>query len=72
VLPADEVIASATSIAAKVLKREGEIGVIRPGALADLIVVEGNPLKDLSLLTGQGRYLSLIMKGGRVFKNTLG
>jgi imidazolonepropionase-like amidohydrolase len=71
VLPAHEVIASATSVAAKVLKREGEIGVIATGAFADLIVVDDNPLKDLSLLLGQGRNMPMIMKEGVVFKNTL-
>jgi imidazolonepropionase-like amidohydrolase len=71
VLPAHEVIASATSVAAKVLKREGEIGVIAPGAFADLIVVDGDPLKDLSLLLGQGRHIPMIMKEGVVFKNSL-
>ena len=71
VLPAHEVIASATSVAAKVLRREGKIGVIAPGAHADMIVVDGNPLKDLSLLLEQGRHMPLIMKDGRLFKNTL-
>jgi imidazolonepropionase-like amidohydrolase len=71
VLPAHEVIASATSVAAKVLKREGKIGVIAPGAFADLIVVDGDPLKDLSLLLDQGRHMPMIMKEGVVFKNTL-
>ncbi len=71
VLPAQEIIASATSVAARVLRREGEIGTVAPGALADLIVVEGDPLADLSLLTGQGRHLSLIMKDGRPIKNLL-
>jgi imidazolonepropionase-like amidohydrolase len=71
VLPAHEVIASATSVAAKVLKREGEIGVIAPGAFADLIVVDDDPLKDLSLLLGQGRHMPIIMKEGVIFKNTL-
>ncbi len=71
VLPAHEVIASATSVAARVLRREGEIGVVAPGAHADLVVVEGDPLADLSLLTGQGRHMPLIMKGGQIFKNAL-
>jgi imidazolonepropionase-like amidohydrolase len=68
VLPAHEVIASATSIAAKLLRMEGRIGVIAPGAFADLIVVEGNPLKDLSLLAGQDQHMPVIMKGGAFIK----
>ncbi|MBE9606798.1 amidohydrolase family protein [Acetobacteraceae bacterium H6797] len=68
VLPAQLVIASATHIAAKLCRMEGKIGTVAPGAFADLIVVDGNPLEDLSLLTFQGRHLSLIMKGGKVIK----
>ena len=67
-LPAHEVIASATHVAAKLLKLEGKIGTIAPGAHADLIVVDGDPLKDLSLLTRQGRHMPLIMKGGAFMK----
>jgi len=70
-LPAREVIASATSVAARLLRMEGRIGVIAPGAHADLVVVDGDPLADLSLLTGQGRHMPAIMVGGRFVKNTL-
>ncbi len=68
VLPAHEVIASATSVAARLLGREDELGAIRPGALADLIVIDGDPLGDLSLLTGQGRHMPIIMQSGRFSK----
>jgi imidazolonepropionase-like amidohydrolase len=67
-LPAHEVIASATHVAAKLLKLEGKIGTIAPGAHADLIVVDGDPLKDLALLTRQGKHMPLIMKGGAFMK----
>ena len=56
---------------AKLLGMEGLIGTITPGAFADLIVVDGNPLSDLSLLTQQGAHISLIMQAGKVIKNTL-
>lgn len=71
VLPAHEVIRSATLDAARLLQREGEIGCITPGARADLIVVDGNPLEDMSLLTGQGAHMPLIMQGGRLIKHQL-
>lgn len=67
-LPADAVIRSATVDAAKVLRMEGEIGVIAPGAFADLIVVDGNPLDDLAVLTDQGAHIPLIMQGGAIKK----
>jgi imidazolonepropionase-like amidohydrolase len=68
VLPAQMVIASATHIAAKLCRMEGEIGVIAPGAHADMIVVDGNPLKDMSLLTRQGAHMPIIMKAGAFAK----
>ncbi|MCZ0732638.1 metal-dependent hydrolase family protein [Phreatobacter sp. AB_2022a] len=70
VLPAHEVIGSATHVAAKLLRLEGRIGVVAPDAYADLIVVDGDPLKDLALLTRQGRHMPLIMKGGALVKRT--
>jgi imidazolonepropionase-like amidohydrolase len=71
VLPAAEVIASATTVAARLLRLEGRIGCIAPGAHADLVVVDGDPLADLSLLGGQGRHMPAIMLAGRFVKNTL-
>lgn len=71
VLPAAEVIASATSVNAEILRREGELGVIAPGALADLLVVDGDPLADLGLLQDQGAHLCVIMKDGQFHKNVL-
>jgi imidazolonepropionase-like amidohydrolase len=71
VLPTQTVIASTTHIAAKLLRMDGQIGVVAPGAFADLVVVDGNPLKDLSLLTGQGKSMPLIMKGGKIVKSEL-
>jgi imidazolonepropionase-like amidohydrolase len=44
---------------------------VSPGALADLLVVDGNPLKKLNLLEGQGAHLKAIMKSGQFFKNEL-
>nr|WP_321981375.1 amidohydrolase family protein [uncultured Cohaesibacter sp.] len=67
-LPADAVIRSATVDAAKVLRMEGKIGIIAPGAYADLIVVDGNPLENLDLLAHQGAHIPLIMQGGEIKK----
>jgi imidazolonepropionase-like amidohydrolase len=49
----------------------GTVGVIKEGALADLLIVEGNPLEDISVLAEPKENLRLIMKGGKVYKNTL-
>ena len=66
-----EVINSATRIGAEILRREGEPGVIAPGAIADLLVIDGNPLDDLGLRQDQGRHLRAIMKDGQFHKNLL-
>lgn len=71
VLPAHEIIASATRIGAEVLRRENQLGVIAPGATADILVIDGNPLKDISLLAGHGEHLLAIMKDGQFHKNLL-
>lgn len=70
-LPPIEVIRTATVNAAKLLRMEGQIGVVAPDAFADLIVVDGDPLADLSLLTHQGRHLAAIMQNGSFVKNEL-
>jgi imidazolonepropionase-like amidohydrolase len=69
--PPADLIRSATSTAARLLQREGDLGVVAPGALADLLVVGGNPLEDIRVLTTPQRTLKLIMKGGQIFKNEL-
>ena len=70
-LPAIDVIRSTTVNAAKVVQMEGKLGIIEPGAFADLIVVNGDPLADLSLLTEQGRHMPIIMKNGDMMKDAL-
>jgi imidazolonepropionase-like amidohydrolase len=68
--PAD-VIRSATCVAAELFQMRGKIGVVAEGARADLLIVDGNPLKDLKVLQDEGRHLKMIMKGGTLFKNEL-
>ncbi|HEY3909347.1 MAG TPA: amidohydrolase family protein [Stellaceae bacterium] len=63
-----DIIRSATTINAELLNRAGEIGVIAPGAHADLIAVDSDPLADISLLDGQGEHLTHIMKEGVFYK----
>jgi imidazolonepropionase-like amidohydrolase len=71
IMPTVDVLRAATSANARLLNRTGELGVIAPGAVADLLAVDGNPLDDISCLDGQGEALALIMKGGVVYKNEL-
>ena len=64
VLDAFTIICQATSIGAEVIQQKGRLGIVAAGAIADLLVVDGDPLKDLSLLCGQGRHLNLVLKNG--------
>jgi imidazolonepropionase-like amidohydrolase len=66
-----EIIRSATTIPAQILRLVGKVGTLQPGAWADLIVVDGDPLQDLALLEDQGKHLSVIMKAGKLHKNRL-
>ncbi len=68
VQPAWDVLRSATVVNAEILNMAGKLGVIAPGALADLIVVSGDPLRDLNLLQEQGRHMAAIMQAGRFHK----
>jgi imidazolonepropionase-like amidohydrolase len=49
----------------------GKLGVIEEGALADLLLVDGNPLSNLELIADPARNLALIMKDGEIYKSTL-
>ena len=51
--------------------QEGPLGVVEPGAYADLLLVDGNPLEDLALLEDPEKHLVVIMKDGKIYKNTL-
>ena len=63
-----QAIQSATSRAAELLELKGKIGVIAPGAFADVIAVTGDPLADVKVLGNVG----FVMKDGKVFKGELG
>jgi len=71
VMKPEDIIRSATVIGAEIVRMPGKLGEIVPGAIADMLVVDGDPLKDLKLLTEQGAYLPLIMKDGKIYKNTI-
>jgi imidazolonepropionase-like amidohydrolase len=72
VLPAADVIRSATVTAARLLGEEDRLGRIVPGAWADLLVVDGDPLADLGVLTDPDTHLKLVMQGGKVKADRLG
>ncbi len=71
VLSPIEIIRQATLVGADVVRQTGKLGVIEPGAYADLIVIDGDPLKDLGLFQDQGAHIPAIMKAGAFHKNRL-
>lgn len=68
VLTPFEILVSATKTNAQLLNMYPKLGCIRPGALADLLIIDGNPLRDISLLQRPDRTITHIMKSGRFYK----
>ena len=66
-----EILRQATSTNAEMMMLEGEIGCVAVGAHADLLVVDGDPLKDIGLLAADGKNLRVIVRGGEAVKNEL-
>ncbi len=62
-----QAIKSATTVAAELLEMKGQLGEISPSALADIIAVKENPLKDISAL----ERVAFVMKDGKVYKNEI-
>lgn len=69
--PPIDVLRSATSIGAEILQMSGELGCISPNAYADILVLDGDPFKDLGLFENAERNIPLIMKGGSFVRSSL-
>lgn len=66
-----DVLRSATSINAEIVQRAGQLGQITPGALADMILVDGDPLTDLSVFVSSARTVRLVLIDGKIRRNRL-
>ena len=71
IMPKKDILKSATLINAEIVNQKDKIGVIKEGSFADILLVDGNPLEDFSVFQEQGKYISLIMKNGKIYKNNL-
>jgi imidazolonepropionase-like amidohydrolase len=71
VMSAPDIIRSATLVNAEIVRQEGRIGELIPGAHADLLAVDGDPYRDISVFLGEGRNIAAIMLAGRFVKNAL-
>jgi len=65
------VLQQATLIGAEIVGQQGLLGEVTAGAIADLLLVDGNPLADITCLLNQGERIRAIVKDGQVCKNTL-
>lgn len=63
-----EALKCATAVGGDLMGLKGELGVLREGALADMLLVDGNPLEDQSVLVGRDRF-AMIMKDGAMHKD---
>jgi imidazolonepropionase-like amidohydrolase len=63
-----EAIRSATCVAADITRETGVRGTVAVGSVADLVVVDGDPVEDISLLLGQGEHIPVVIKGGVCMK----
>ena len=70
-IPNLDVIRWATKHGAQLMGRDHELGTVEDGKLADLVIVDGNPLEDISVLADRAN-LHGILKGGRWVKDLLG
>jgi len=66
-----QALQSATLVAARLMRAEGDIGQLVPGAWADLLVVEGDPTVGLAMLTAPETGIRLLMQGGRTVRSSL-
>ncbi len=71
VLPAIDVLRSACVVNAELLGQSGRLGCIREGAVADVLVLDGNPLDDMSVLGSGGDRIAIIMQDGRFHKRAM-
>ncbi len=71
VLSPQQVIRSATLTNAEIVRQEGRLGELVPGSCADLLVVDGDPYRDLGVFLGDGRRIPAIMVRGQFVKNEL-
>jgi imidazolonepropionase-like amidohydrolase len=62
-----ETLVAATARGGEIMGRPGELGVVKPGALADLLLVDGDPLADIAVLQDQ-RAIRMVMKDGALHR----
>ncbi|TDA44922.1 metal-dependent hydrolase family protein [Burkholderia pyrrocinia] len=63
-----EALRSATTVAAEIVNMAGQLGVVAAGAIADMVVLDGNPLDDIGVVAGEGEHVAYVLQRGRIVK----
>lgn len=63
-----EALRSATTVAAEIVNMAGQLGVVAAGAIADMAVLDGNPLDDIGVVSGEGEQVAFVLQRGKVVK----
>ncbi|KWF59920.1 metal-dependent hydrolase family protein [Burkholderia pseudomultivorans] len=63
-----EALRSATTVAAEIVNRVGQLGVVAAGAIADLVMLDGNPLDDIGVVAGEGEHVVCVLQRGKIVK----
>lgn len=66
-----DLLRSATSINAEIMQKQGQVGTLEPGAFADLIALDADPLKDIHVMAKPDQNFAVIMKGGEFVRSRL-
>ncbi|MBC6403425.1 MAG: amidohydrolase family protein [Hyphomonadaceae bacterium] len=66
-----DIIRSATRINAEIIQEQDRLGILKPGALADIILLNQNPFDDVEVFLDPGRHIPFVMKEGTIFKNQI-
>jgi len=67
-----EILRQCTSVNAEMMQMAGQVGCVAPGAHADLLVVDGDPLADIGVMAADGRNVRVIVRAGELVKNEEG
>lgn len=71
IVPAIDLLRSATSVNAEIMQKKGVIGSLEAGAYADILVIDGNPLDDIRIMGCPEKYYSAVMQGGEFVRSKL-
>lgn len=67
-----EALRSATTVAAEIVNMQGQLGVVAAGAIADLVVLDGNPLEDIGVVADEGARVEYVLQRGALVKRQAG